>query len=127
MEPGEDQETNPGRYGRHVAEWLAAKLRERGYDIESVIPEDWGWCVACQSGPDRVLAACGNVDVERPSGASEPPAPSEATWHCFPVAASSMWRRLLRRREVALALKRFDGELRAVLEAEPGIVLMDEP
>lgn len=125
LEPGEEQDANPGRSGRQMANWLAGRLRDRGCDVEAVIPEDWGWCVVCRRGPDRLLAACGNVDVE--PGAPEVPPPANPMWHCFPVVASPMWRRLLRRREVALALKRFDGELREILEAEPAIALTHKP
>jgi hypothetical protein len=126
-EPGVDQETNPGRYGRQVARWLAVRLRERGYVVEPVVSEDWGWCFGCRSGADRFLVACGNVDFDPRNVAPELPAPTVITWHCFPTAASPIWRRLLRRHEVALALQRFDGELHEILETEAGIVLTDEP
>ena len=43
IEPDEDQETNPQRYGRQLAKWLGEELRALGYNVE-VIPEDWGWC-----------------------------------------------------------------------------------
>jgi hypothetical protein len=128
VEPGEDEATNPRRYGRQFTTWLAAKLRELGYDVEQPIAEDWGWCVVCKRGPDRFIAGCGNEDDFRPPDeALKPPVPTEIHWHCFPFAASPMWRRLFRRREVAMALQRFDLDLRAILEAEPGIVLTQEP
>lgn len=40
IEPGEDQETNPGVYGRAFAHWLADRLRSRGEPVEQVLAED---------------------------------------------------------------------------------------
>jgi hypothetical protein len=37
-----------------------------------------------------------------------------------------LWRRLLRRRDVAHALRRFNGAVRMILESEPEIVLTSE-
>ncbi len=122
-EPGQDDETNPGRYGRHLATWLTVKLRDRGYDAGPAVPEDWGWSVACRKGPDRFLLACGNVEDEH-TGAE---ASALITWHCFVVAASPVWTRVLRRNDVALALQRLDGELRAILAGESEILLTNEP
>ena len=89
-------------------------------------PEDWGWRVTCRFSGDRFIVGCGNVDEAGPEEA--PSAPSaEITWHAFPAAAAPFLRRLLHGREVALGLDRFDGELRALLTAEPGITLTEEP
>ena len=41
-EPGEDSETNPGLFGKALAGWLAAKLGDRGYDVDGEIAEDFG-------------------------------------------------------------------------------------
>jgi len=40
IEPGEDKETNPRCYGKHLANWLRQKLVEKGYAVEGVGPED---------------------------------------------------------------------------------------
>ena len=126
VEPGEDDQTNPGRYGRQLALWLAERLRERGHAVEGVTPEDWGWRVACRSGSDLLVAACGNVDDAGPDGA--PSAPTAAvTWHCFPVAEGPLWRRLLQGRQLAQSLGNFDRTLREIFESEPRIQLTDEP
>ncbi len=62
--PGEKEElVNEGMYGKALAEYLQAELRERGYDAPFVCCEDWGWwvelkapftfgvCIYC--GPER--------------------------------------------------------------------------
>jgi hypothetical protein len=42
---GEDTETNPGIFGKALAEWLSARLNERGVKANPPFAEDWGWCV----------------------------------------------------------------------------------
>ena len=50
--PGEKEElVNEGMYGKALAEYLQAKLRERGYDAPFICCEDWGWWVELQSTP----------------------------------------------------------------------------
>jgi hypothetical protein len=44
IEPGEDEEINPGMYGRQLARWLKQRLTEKGYSVEDIINEDWGRC-----------------------------------------------------------------------------------
>ena len=39
-DPGQ---VNTERYGYALATWVAARLKERGFDADSPIPEDWGW------------------------------------------------------------------------------------
>src|SRR5574341_57073 len=126
VEAGEDAETNSGRYGRQLANWLAERLRERGHVVDAVTPEDWGWRVVCRSGPLRLVAACGNVDQAEPDEAAISP-PRTVTWHCFPVAEAPLWRRLLQGRLVAQSLASFDRTLREIFESEPRIRLTDEP
>lgn len=36
--PGEDEETNPGIYGRELASWISEQLRAVGLHAGSVIP-----------------------------------------------------------------------------------------
>lgn len=50
--PGEKEElVNEGMYGKALAEYLQAKLRDRGYDAPFVSCEDWGWWVELKTAP----------------------------------------------------------------------------
>jgi hypothetical protein len=53
IEPGEDEEINPGRYGRRLSIWLKKQLEGRGHSIEPIINEDWGRCLMCSRDPFR--------------------------------------------------------------------------
>ena len=39
---GEEEEINPGLWGKRLTEYLARKLAERGIETEEFIVEDWG-------------------------------------------------------------------------------------
>ena len=41
--PGEEEETNPGRHGKRLAEFLVAGLRKAGLACKEPVAEDWGW------------------------------------------------------------------------------------
>jgi hypothetical protein len=50
--PGEKEElVNDGMYGKSLAEYLQAKLSDRGYDAPFVCCEDWGWWVELKTAP----------------------------------------------------------------------------
>jgi hypothetical protein len=50
--PGEKEElVNEGRYGKALAQYLQAKLKERGYNTPFVCCEDWGWWVELKDAP----------------------------------------------------------------------------
>jgi hypothetical protein len=50
--PGEEAElVNDGFYGKAFAEYLQARLIERGYKVPFVCCEDWGWWVHLKGQP----------------------------------------------------------------------------
>jgi hypothetical protein len=59
--PGEDEETNPGVYGKVLAQWLAAQLRASGFSVGDVIAEDFGWCVPVKSEPHSLYVVCAST------------------------------------------------------------------
>lgn len=40
--PGEENEINPGRFGKRLAEFLKAKLEASGTSTKDLAMEDWG-------------------------------------------------------------------------------------
>ena len=68
IEPGEDAEINPGRYGRQLAIWLKGQLEHRGYSVEPIINEDWRRCLMCSRDPFMLWVGCGNVSGPRAVG-----------------------------------------------------------
>ncbi len=50
--PGEEEElVNDGIYGKALAQYLEARLKDRGYDVPFICCEDWGWWVEIRGQP----------------------------------------------------------------------------
>ena len=58
-EPGQ---INTERYGYALANWVSARLRERGFSADGPTPEDWGWLLGVVNDGQVVRIGCGNVD-----------------------------------------------------------------
>jgi len=54
---GEEEQINPGLWGKRLAEYLVEKLKEHGIETEAMNPEDWGWYVPIKNEAFR-LALC---------------------------------------------------------------------
>ena len=62
VEAGEHEKTNPGIYGKALAEWMAAQLRRRGVLVEEIVAEDFGRCVLVKRKPIMFWVGCASVD-----------------------------------------------------------------
>ena len=58
IDPGEDEATNPGVFGKTLANWLNDALQERGIPAGEIIPEDFGWCIRIGAKSDKLYLAC---------------------------------------------------------------------
>jgi hypothetical protein len=105
--PGEDEEINPGIYGKALAQWLAEQLRAAGYSPGEVIAEDFGWCVPVKSEPHSLYVACASTE-ERPNH-----------WRVFAFTEGGMMARLLGKDRSAETLSTLFAALRRCLESAP--------
>lgn len=75
-EPDEELEINPGKCGRRLAAWLSGELSARGFRVERMYPEDWGYEIAlqadhhskyvgCQNDGDQVAAWACSIEVKQ--------------------------------------------------------------
>ena len=126
IEPGEDEEINPGIYGRQLAAWLKERLQLRGYPVEDVITEDWGRCLMCARDPFMLWVGCANVDDIADENAG-PPRKEDIVWHCFATAEVFFWKRLFKRIDTEPAVAKLNRDLAEILRAEPQITLVPEP
>src|SRR5262249_30561019 len=63
VEPGEDKETNPGIYGKALAQWILQKLKARGYEVDDdLVAEDFGWLVMLRGYPFMLWVGCASVE-----------------------------------------------------------------
>ncbi len=59
---GETAETNPGVFGKRLAEFLAIGLTEKGFRPHEPIAEDWGWVIPIENDGFRLWIGCGCQD-----------------------------------------------------------------
>jgi hypothetical protein len=109
VEAGEDQETNPGIYGKALASWMAEKLKARGVPVESMVAEDFGRCVMVQRKPFMLWVACASLDG------------SKTRWQMFIALEQGLVGRLLRRADATPDLQRLREHYRALVQEVPGI------
>jgi hypothetical protein len=103
--PGEDEETNPGIYGKALAEWLAEQLRAAGLSVNDVFAEDFGWCVRVESHPHSLYVVCAG---EKPN-----------QWLVFAFAEGGVMARLLGKDKRAESLASLFATVRRCLESAP--------
>jgi hypothetical protein len=103
--PGEDEETNPGVYGKALAQWLSEQLRVAGVPAGEVIPEDFGWCVSVDSKPHALYVAC----------ASTGEIPDQ--WRVFAFAEGGLMARILGKDNSAPSLESLFKVVRHCLES----------
>lgn len=60
--PGEEEEINPGRYGKRLAEFLAEKLPAHGFSVQAIDFEDWGVRIDIANPEYAVWIGCGNYE-----------------------------------------------------------------
>jgi hypothetical protein len=59
---GEEDEINPGLWGKRLTEYLSTKLKERGFPVQPYSVEDWGYYLPLQNEGFRLALCCGHQD-----------------------------------------------------------------
>ena len=114
--PGEDEETNPGIFGKSLATWLAEQLQSAGFSTGPVIAEDFGWCVPVDSGPHSLFVACASTGE------------SSDQWCVFAFAEGGILARLRGKDRSAESVALLFAALRRCIESAPDVRgLMEEP
>ncbi|MBS0633245.1 MAG: hypothetical protein JSS11_15145 [Verrucomicrobia bacterium] len=57
---GEEEEINPGLWGKRLTEYLAQKLAERGIETDSYAVEDWGCYLPVKNEGFNLALCCGH-------------------------------------------------------------------
>jgi hypothetical protein len=107
--PGEEDETNPGRHGKRLAEFLVAGLRKAGLTCKAPGPEDWGWRIDVQNDAFPLWIGVGVYD-EYPDG-----------FLCFIEPHEPSIRRLFKKIDTRGPVEAVRLAMDAVLKEEPAI------
>ena len=106
---GEEEQINPGLWGKRLAEYLVQKLSEKGIKTRSSIPEDWGWYIPLDNAGFRLAICCGHQYGD----ADE--------FLCFTDPATPKVRKLLGTIDATAELSRLTDAMREILSADPDI------
>ena len=79
---GEEDEINPGLWGKRLAEYLQQKLRDAGIGTGEIYSEDWGWALPIDNDAFPVWLGCGHQDGDPDEFLVfiEPPTPTVRKW-----------------------------------------------
>ena len=106
---GEEEEINPGLWGKRLAEYLVAKLAETGVETEDPIPEDWGWYIGIRNERVRLALCCGHQNGD------------DDEFLCFTDPATPVIRKLFKKIDVSHELGRLVSALEKILLSDPDI------
>ena len=115
---GEEEQINPGLWGKRLAEYLVQKLADRGIQTEEIGAEDWGWCIpVCNEGFPLTLC-CGHQDEGEDSFIcfTNPGTPVVKKWFFKEIDATPQITRLTKALQEILAS---DPDIREIVWTEP--------
>lgn len=106
---GEEEEINPGIWGKKLAEYLAQHLTENGFKTEEVFAEDWGWFIPIQNDGFRLAVCCGHQDGD----ADE--------FVCFTDPSKPIIKKLFKKIDATERLTELTGAMQKIIAADPDI------
>lgn len=114
---GEEEEINPGLWGKRLAEYLVQKLAERGIKTEEMVAEDWGWYVPILNEGFRLALCCGHQNGD------------DDQFLCFTDPSTPVVKKLFKKIDATPQLTRLTDALRQILASDPEIhdVVWTEP
>lgn len=114
---GEEEQINPGLWGKRLAEYLVDKLRDKGIETEEIFAEDWGWYVPVRNEGFRLAVGCGHKRGE------------DDQFVCFTEPSTPLVKKLFRKIDATHQLSRLTGALQEILGSDPDIkdVVWSEP
>ncbi len=106
---GEEDEINPGLWGKRLTEYLAKKLGEKGIKTHEMIVEDWGCYLPIVHDGLRLALCCGHQSGE------------DDEFLVFTEPSKPKFKKLFRTIDVTSELTKILDALRHILESDPDI------
>lgn len=106
---GEEEQINPGLWGKRLAEYLVERLKPHGIEAEEIIAEDWGWYIPIKNEAFRLAICCGHQDGD------------DDEFLCFTDPATPIIRKLFKKIDATPELTRVVTAMNSVLSSDPGI------
>ena len=114
---GEEEQINPGLWGKRLAEYLVQRLSERGIETEAMIAEDWGWYVPVRNEGFELALCCGHQYGD------------DDQFLCFTDPHKPLVRKLFKKIDGTAQFTRLIEALQGVLSSDPDIreIVWSEP
>ena len=106
---GEEEEINPGRFGKRLAHFLAAELPAHGFKVSGMNAEDWGWRVDLENEEFPLWIGCGNYEE------------FENGFLCFIEPSKPAIRRWFSKVDTGPTVEKVASALEAVLTTRPSV------
>lgn len=106
---GEEEQINPGLWGKRLAEYLVARLPGQGLSPSEPIAEDWGWYLPVEIDGAKLALCCGHQYGD------------DDTFICFTDPQQPVTRKLFRKVDVTSQLTRLVAAVDAILAADSDI------
>jgi hypothetical protein len=110
---GEQEQINPGLWGKRLAEYFVEKLKETGIETEEIIPEDWGWYIPIKNEGFRLAICCGHQDGD------------DDEFLCFTEPDKPIVKNLFKKIDATEQLGRLVAAMEKILVADPEIWNVD--
>jgi hypothetical protein len=113
----EDEDINPGLWGKRLAEYMALKLSEQGISTEELVPEDWGWYIPVKNNGFRLALCCGHQYGD------------DDQFLCFTDPKTPVIRKFFKKIDTVPQLSQLVEALKIILASDPDIreVVWSEP
>lgn len=114
---GEEDQINPGLWGKRLAEYLVPRLAERGLTTDEIVAEDWGWYIPVHNEGFRLAVCCGHQDGD------------DDEFLCFTDPATPIVKKLFKKIDATAQLTRLTEALQHILADDPDItdIVWSEP
>lgn len=106
---GEEEEINPGLWGKRLAEYLQNNLPLHGVKVTAIGAEDWGWMVELESDEFPLWIGCGHQNGDNDE------------FLCFIEPSKPFIRKLFKKIDTTAKVSRVSEALKKVLESNPDI------
>jgi len=106
---GEEEEINPGLWGKRLAEYLVQKLAAQGISTGKIAGEDWGWFIPIENDAFALALCCGHQGGD------------DDEFLCFIKPDKPVVRRWFRKIETSRDVGRLADALDRILTSDPEI------
>jgi hypothetical protein len=114
---GEEDEINPGLWGKRLAEYMVQTSAVRGIKVEKIIAEDWGYYLPVQIEGFKLALCCGHQGGE------------SDVFLCFTDPKTPVVKKLFRKIDATAQLSRLTEAVEQILSSDPeiGDIVWREP